>query len=65
MFINNYEITEYHGGSLKIEAKKINYNRNENIKIEKAIKKEISYGLFDKQLYKKINFKLQNKKKIF
>ena len=64
MFIHNYEVTEYHGGSLKIEARiKINSNRNSKIKIKEAIKKEINYGLFKKQIYKNLNLKLQNKKK--
>ena len=64
MFIHNYEVTEYHGGSLRIEAKKKNnYNRNANIKIIDGIEKEIKYGLFRKQLYKKVNLKLKNKKK--
>ena len=64
MFIHNSEVTEYHGGSLKIEARiKINSNRNSKIKIKEEIKKEINYGLFKKQIYKNLNLKLQNKKK--
>ena len=66
MFIHNYEVTEYHGGSLKIEARiKINSNRNSKIKIKEAIKKEINYGLFKKQIYKNLNLKLQKKKESF
>ena len=53
MFIHNYEVTEYHGGSLKIEARiKINSNRNSKIKIKEAIKKEINYGLFKNKFTK-------------
>ena len=64
MYIHDYEITEYHGGSLKVIAKKINKTFKKNkIKISNAIKKESKIGIFKKNYYKKINNFLFSKKK--
>ena len=54
MYIHDFEVTEYHGGSLRVIAKKINktFKKNRN-KISKAINKEIKIGIFKKNYYKK------------
>ena len=51
MYIHDFEVTEYHGGSLRVIAKKINktFKKNRN-KISKAINKEIKIGIFKKKL---------------
>ena len=64
MFLHDYEITHYHGGSLRIIAKKnIEFNNENEKKINKGINKEVKFGLFDRNIYQNINTKLQNKKK--
>jgi len=65
MYLYDYEKTPYHGGSLRIIAKKMDnlFNINQN-KINQSIRLEEKYGLFKKKIYLSINKKLKNKKKI-
>lgn len=64
MYLYDYEKTPYHGGSLRIFAKKkktiINKHKN---KINKAIRYEEKFGLFQKKIYENISKKLKIKKK--
>lgn len=64
MYLHDYQITPYHGGSLRIIATKNNkiYNKNK-YKIDDGINHEKKFGLFNKSIYQNINTKLQNKKK--
>jgi SAM-dependent methyltransferase len=65
MYLHDFEITPYHGGSLRLIAKKnINFNNKNKKKINSGINREIKFGLFNKSIYQKINIKLKNKKKI-
>jgi SAM-dependent methyltransferase len=65
MYLHDYERTPYHGGSLRIIAKKKNnHNKKYKKKIIKAVEKEEKYGLFDENIYEKINKKLEKRKKI-
>jgi len=65
MYLYNYEKTPYHGGSLRIIAKKKkNIKKDFFTKISKGIKTEIKYGLFGKKIYEAINKKLQIRAKI-
>jgi len=65
LYLYDFEITPYHGGSLRLVAKKnINFNNKNQKKINSGINREVKLGLFNKNIYKNINTKLQNKKKI-
>jgi len=65
MYLYDFELTPYHGGSLRLIAKKkINFNNKNKKKINSGINREIKFGLFKKSIYQNINAKLQNKKKI-
>ncbi len=64
MYLHDYEKTPYHGGSLRIFAKKKKTitNKHKN-KINKAIRYEEKFGLFRKKIYENISKKLKIKKK--
>ena len=65
LYLYDFEITPYHGGSLRLVAKKnINFNNKNQKKINSGINREVKFGLFNKSIYQNINAKLQNKKKI-
>lgn len=54
----DYQIVDYHGGSLRIEAKLSGSNQNEQ-KILEAIEKETAAGLFDLNFYTKFQKKME------
>ena len=54
----DYQIVDYHGGSLRIEAKLAGSNQNEQ-KILEAIEKETAAGLFDLNFYTKFQKKME------
>jgi len=65
MYLYDYEKSSYHGGSLRVIAKKKNNFLNQNFnKINKAIQTEEKFGLFKKKIYINITKRLENKKKI-
>ena len=65
MYLYDYEKSSYHGGSLRVIAKKKNNFLNQNFnKINKAIQTEEKFGLFKKKIYINITRRLENKKKI-
>ena len=54
----DYQIVDYHGGSLRVEAKLAGSNQNEQ-KILEAIEKETAAGLFDLNFYAKFQKKME------
>ena len=65
MYLYDYEKSSYHGGTLRVIAKKKNNFLNQNFnKINKAIQTEEKFGLFKKKIYINITKRLENKKKI-
>jgi SAM-dependent methyltransferase len=65
MILYDYEKTPYHGGSLRIIArKKKNFSKKNNLKIKNGIKNESNFGLFKKKIYQLINQKLEKRKKL-
>jgi 2-polyprenyl-3-methyl-5-hydroxy-6-metoxy-1,4-benzoquinol methylase len=63
MYLYDFKVTPYHGGSLRIISKKKKEHKEKNHnKIIKAIQLEEKYGLFNKKIYKIINKKLNRKK---
>lgn len=59
--IVDYDVVDYHGGSLRVVAKKIK-NSSMPSKIADAIQKETQYGLFDPEFYKTLQAKFESKK---
>jgi SAM-dependent methyltransferase len=65
MYLYDFELTPYHGGSLRLIAKKnIDFDNKNQKKINSGINREVKFGLFKKSIYQNINLKLQSKKKI-
>jgi len=62
--IIDIEVVDYHGGSLRVFAKKTDVS-SENDKVLSMIKKEEKLGLFDKEMYKEFMTDLYNKRNKF
>lgn len=54
----DYQVVDYHGGSLRVEAK-LTETSVESDKVKEAIEQETSAGLFDLDFYKRFQAKLE------
>lgn len=65
MFVRNFEINEYHGGSIRIICQKNNFKNLYEKKIRKQILKEKNTSLYSLNFYKKFQIKINNEKNNF
>lgn len=63
--IFDYEIVEYHGGSLRVYSKKVSTAQQPNLKVMSGIKMEEEFGLFNPETYNKWQKTLLQKRNIF